>query len=601
MIHRKRILQQSGIFIKQNPDEAHLTIDELREMAASDNSTLLMSKVSRYIGNIAGTNAYWNKVREELKAIITNVGAPTLFFTFSSADMHWPELHALFGANTGNATSEARRQNVINSPHIVDWFFTQRLEKFVKHWLYDTLGAKWHWFRYEYQGRGSIHCHDTAKLHNGPGLCQLTQTALKGFLAQKFKNENDCSGTTELDQDIEAGQKAAAQYDTTVNPNPPDEDMWIRPEVHSCQKSHHDIPEHEKQSDYVDLLNMVQRHTRCSTSYCLRKKSNETELKCRFHFPFDICPKTKLEFEKIHTSGWRANCDIQVVIDHYACVEYLTKYAAKGEPRSPILKQAFNSIVQNVDSNTDPHRVIKKVVMKSLGERDYAAQETMHYLLSLKLHSSSFKVMSVSLNGSRRVRDTASNDEGESCTDYSLLDVYANREQYDSSQNIINMNFVQFATTYKVVNNELTKLPENIIPRIFATYSPNPKGPNFGLYCKYQLLRLGTLQAVIESQEAEDEPSEGQETTREEWMILSDLNTPFDNSEQTPESTYDWQLDRANYSEQQIQEMPTWIKTNKEEYTVDEQYDVVDIDSFSEMQKLAYDIVKSHFDDTSYL
>ncbi|CAB3980360.1 ATP-dependent DNA helicase pif1 [Paramuricea clavata] len=45
--------------------------------------------------------------------------------------------------------------------------------------------------------------------------------------------------------------------------------------------------------------------------------------------------------------------------------------------------------------------------------------------------------------------------------------------------------------------------------------------------------------------------------------------------------------------------MPTWIKTNKEEYTIDEQYDVVDINSFSEMKKLAYDIVKSHFDDTS--
>ena len=222
-----------------------------------------------------------------------------------------------------------------------------------------------------------------------------------------------------------------------------------------------------------------------------------------------------------------------------------------------------------------------------------------------------------------------------------LLDVYANREQYESSQNIINMNFVQFATTYKVVNNELTKLPENIIPRIFPTYSPNPKGPNFGLYCKYQLLRYKTwrttqnnawgdqeptdevlincwheflqtlygqsnvpdwfdkLQAVIQTQESKDEPSEEQETTREEWMILSDLNTPFDNSEQTPESTCDWHLDRANYSEQQIQEMPTWIKTNKEEYTVDEQYDVVDINSFSEMQKLAYDIVKSHSDDLS--
>ena len=42
-----------------------------------------------------------------------------------------------------------------------------------------------------------------------------------------------------------------------------------------------------------------------------------------------------------------------------------------------MLKLAFNSIVHNVDNNSDPHRAIKKVVMTTLGERDYAAQETM--------------------------------------------------------------------------------------------------------------------------------------------------------------------------------------------------------------------------------
>ena len=67
--------------------------------------------------------------------------------------------------------------------------------------------------------------------------------------------------------------------------------------------------------------------------------------------------------------------------------------------------------------------------MKSLGERDCAAQETMHHLLSLKLHSSSFNVMPVSLNGSRKVRDITS-IEGESCTEHSQLDVCANRQQY---------------------------------------------------------------------------------------------------------------------------------------------------------------------------
>ena len=97
MIQRMRTLQQTGIFLKQNPGEAHLTIDELREMAASNNSAAFLAKVSRYVANIPGTNAYWHKVKEDLKAIVTNVGTPTFFFTFSSADMHWPELHGLFG------------------------------------------------------------------------------------------------------------------------------------------------------------------------------------------------------------------------------------------------------------------------------------------------------------------------------------------------------------------------------------------------------------------------------------------------------------------------------------------------------------------------
>ena len=235
MIIKKRTLQQSGIFLKQNPGEAFLTMEQLREIAESNNSPAFISKVSRYVANIGGTNAYWHRVKEDLKAIITNVGTPTLFFTFSSADMHWPELHALFEENNNvntNLTSEERRQNVISNPHIVDCFFAQRLENFVKYWLYDTLKVKWHWYRFEYQGRGSIHCHGTAKLNNDPGLCELTKVALKGVLAPAMKKKNPLIDDPQLDVDIEAGQKAsdtACQYVdwllSTVNPSQPDEDL----------------------------------------------------------------------------------------------------------------------------------------------------------------------------------------------------------------------------------------------------------------------------------------------------------------------------------------------------------------------------------------
>ena len=50
--------------------------------------------------------------------------------------------------------------------------------------------------------------------------------------------------------------------------------------------------------------------------------------------------------------------------------------------------------------------------MKTLGERDNAAQEAIHHLLSLKLHSSSFNAIPVSPNGSRRVHTNPSVDSG---------------------------------------------------------------------------------------------------------------------------------------------------------------------------------------------
>ena len=111
---------------------------------------------------------------------------------------------------------------------------------------------------------------------------------------------------------------------------------------------------------------MVQRHT-CSSNYCLRKKGNDSDLKCRFNFLFEFCIKTKLEFEPIHSKskdtvykakivtkrndsrlynhqhlqlqGWRANCDIQAVIDYHACVEYLANMHQKVNHVHLSLKQ----------------------------------------------------------------------------------------------------------------------------------------------------------------------------------------------------------------------------------------------------------------------
>ena len=115
-----------------------------------------------------------------MKATIIQVGAPTIFWTLSCVEFHWPEYHALFGKDE-ITDSKTLRENIIYNPHLIDWFFTVRVENFVKHWLYEALGAEWHWYRFEYAVmRGSIHCHGVAKLKSDPGLCKFTKKALEG-------------------------------------------------------------------------------------------------------------------------------------------------------------------------------------------------------------------------------------------------------------------------------------------------------------------------------------------------------------------------------------------------------------------------------------
>ena len=60
---------------------------------------------------------------------------------------------------------------------------------------------------------------------------------------------------------------------------------------------------------------------------------------------------------------------------------------------------------------------------------------------------------------------------------------------------------------------------------------------------------------------------------------------------------YDWHLDSLKYSSHQITEMPNWIKTQKDNYstpTISANMQPVDTHSFSDRQRLAYDIIINH-------
>ncbi len=117
MKQRHTLLSQSRIYMQQNTSDANLTIDELKTMVGGMSSVQLMKRLNRYAAKTQGSRQYWYSRHQDLKALLEQKGSPTFFFTFSSADNYWPELHTLMPHQANNIHS-TRVQSVITNPQL---------------------------------------------------------------------------------------------------------------------------------------------------------------------------------------------------------------------------------------------------------------------------------------------------------------------------------------------------------------------------------------------------------------------------------------------------------------------------------------------------
>ena len=129
---------------------------------------------------------------------------------------------------------------------------------------------------------------------------------------------------------------------------------------HICNKAYRDIVKFDK--DLAQLVEACQRHTRCSSAYCLHESNGKQQ--CRFGYPKDIQLETYLEladgeiklgtarndppiminsYNPLQLYAWSANVDMQYCISHRKVIEYC---ATKTEPRSEPLKIVYKNDVQ---------------------------------------------------------------------------------------------------------------------------------------------------------------------------------------------------------------------------------------------------------------
>ena len=88
-------LQTGKIYIHQNPDDDHLSIEELRDMMGREGENF-SNRIIHFAASLRGTRQHWLRQRSRLIAMVDSIGMPTIFFTHRTADFQWPELAHLF-------------------------------------------------------------------------------------------------------------------------------------------------------------------------------------------------------------------------------------------------------------------------------------------------------------------------------------------------------------------------------------------------------------------------------------------------------------------------------------------------------------------------
>jgi hypothetical protein len=331
-LQRHRAASQAKTYVKQSHSAAPLSAADVKQMLEEGDKSIARNMI-RYGSHLRGTRAYWSARRGELSDAINVLGSPHVFITLSAADLQWPLLHDHMPKECetpeGDVRAEKRQRRLAlnNNPHIAASYLDHRVQLFFKYVICPLLDVRHYWYRYEWQERGSGHIHGFLWLKNAPNPDDIDWEHAK---------KADAIVSDEQQEMIAAFINHWKRVISAWNPFPRMDENTPLVGEHPCNKR----PENWTfdKAELSELLNWVQRHTKCQPGYCQVKRKvpgqDEPRVFCRFDFPkttrdeagWGSDSKTRVHFQPRRNDilvnnynpdiimGWRANTDIKPVM-----------------------------------------------------------------------------------------------------------------------------------------------------------------------------------------------------------------------------------------------------------------------------------------------
>ena len=300
--------------------------------------------------------AYLEKRKKDIFAMIRQLSLPTWFVSLSAADTRWNDLLKML-AKLNDAieysdkdvealTWQEKTRLVQKDPVTCSRYFDHRVQEFLNTVLkneIEPIGKVLDFFyRVEFQQRGSPHIHMLIWIENAPKLEKNTEEEIIQFVDNYLTCSTDDEEIGELvefqshkhSKSCRKKGKAICRFGFPLPPlprtlllHPLDEDVEkYKKQYSELQKT---MNEYKNVTDitFDEFLEQVAKMNLENYIKCIRSslrapkiflKRNPNEMRVNL-------------FNKTILLGWKANLDIQMVLEPYGCATYVVGYISKSQ------------------------------------------------------------------------------------------------------------------------------------------------------------------------------------------------------------------------------------------------------------------------------
>ncbi|MCG7875518.1 MAG: AAA family ATPase [Candidatus Thiodiazotropha endolucinida] len=415
------------IQMKQLNDKANLAVR--RCQTGANNITAVQARNSECIDSIVKNDegyylfkqlrnspAYLESRKKDVYAMIRQLGLPTWFMSLSSADTRWIDLLKMLSIlnknmnytdeQIENLAWEQKIKLIQSDPVTCSRYFEHRVKEFINTVLkseHNPLGKVVdYFFRVEFQQRGSPHIHMIVWVQNAPKFNVDSDAELAAYVDQYLKCSIDnpnLSGLIELQ--IHKHSRTCRKRDDKIcrfgYPLPPlSKTMVLQPletEKDKYYKLYQNIQKtmnNKKDGydmSYEEFLTDVVQMSEEEYIKCIRSSLNTSKVFLKRN-PSEI--RVNLYNDSV-LRAWKANIDIQFVLDPYACAMYIVSYISKSQRGMSNLLHAAAKEARN--GNMDLKRQVRHIGNVFSNSVEVSAQEAVYLVLQMPLTKSSRNVV----------------------------------------------------------------------------------------------------------------------------------------------------------------------------------------------------------------